>query len=59
MAGNTYEWTTENCTLNENKYIVVRGGIYNGSGSDYPVSLRNGARDNAAIYFALRVVLYK
>ena len=41
LAGNVYEWTLE-YTSNTNSPCAIRGGGYNGSGSIYPASYRNG-----------------
>ena len=59
MAGNIWEWTTENCTYDGNSYLVTRGGNYDNSGSDVPVSYRNNSNNSAVSYIAMRVVLYK
>ena len=40
FAGNEWEWTLEHVTLNSSRPCVNRGGGYNYSGSDYPVSNR-------------------
>ena len=40
FAGNEWEWTLEHVTLNSSSPCVNRGGGYNYSGSDYPVSNR-------------------
>ena len=59
MAGNIYEWTTENCMNNGYSAMVIRGGFYNGSGSDSPAANRNSDVDGAYGFFGFRVVLYK
>ncbi len=68
MAGNMWEWTTEtgrHSTTNPNettgiKYSVKRGGSFNGSGSDFPVSFCSGndATTTTSFYHGFRVVLY-
>ena len=59
MAGNVWEWTTENCTNNSNSYSVPRGGAYGNSGSVIPAAYRGYDLDNAIINVAFRIVLYK
>lgn len=59
MAGNVWEWTTENCTFDGHSYLVIRGGIYFYSGSVYPAASRYNFRDRANVDVAFRVVLYK
>ena len=60
MAGNVWEWTTENCIFNDNIYIVGRGGSYLYAGSLYPASSRyNDNIDSVFNSVAFRVVLYK
>ncbi len=39
MAGNVYEWTMEKYST----YRVLRGGLCNNSGSDFPASFRDGS----------------
>jgi len=59
MAGNVWEWTTENCTDNGRNYLVHRGGGYTNSGSGNPVAHRTYYHDGANIAIGFRVVLYK
>ena len=59
MAGNVWEWTTENCTYRGNSYLVDRGGDYFYSGSVYPAAYRGSTSDDAHFNVAFRVVLYK
>ena len=59
MAGNVWEWTTENCTLYGISYLVNRGGYYSDSGSDVPAAYRINNNDIADNCIAFRVVLYK
>ena len=59
MAGNVWEWTTENCPGNGFSILVNRGGNYSSSGSDYPAACRYGNVDFADSSIAFRVVLYK
>ena len=59
MAGNVWEWTTENCTFHGYAYLVYRGGDYKYSGSDSPAAYRNGSYDNSDIIIGFRPVLYK
>lgn len=59
MAGNVWEWTTENCT-GDSSFLAFRGGCYNNSGSDYPAAYCGVGIDNAKdVGIAFRVVLYK
>ena len=59
MAGNVWEWTTENCTYNGDSYLVRRGGYYYDAGSVYPVAYRYNFSDNTYDSIGFRVVLYK
>ena len=59
MAGNVWEWTTENCTFGGDSWLVSRGGAYGSSGSDIPAAIRGSFDDNAIGIIAFRVVLYK
>ena len=59
MAGNVFEWTTENCTYDGGSYLVKRGGYYNSSGSSFPAAYRVNNTDIAGRTVAFRVVLYK
>ena len=63
MAGNMWEWTTEvgNHNKTATKYAVRRGGSFWWSGSDSPVSSRNGdysASSGYDVNIGFRVVLY-
>ena len=42
LAGNVYEWTME---AYDSSYRVFRGGVYNGSGSEHPASVRGSDGD--------------
>ena len=59
MAGNVWEWTTENCTNGSTNSLVRRGGNYYYTGSIYPVAFRGSDSGNANSYSGFRVVLYK
>ena len=59
MAGNVYEWTTENCQRNGDDKLVGRGGFYAYSGSSYPAADRNIYSDSGNISLGFRSVLYK
>ena len=59
MAGNVWEWTTENCEFNGTSYLVHRGGDGYNSGSDYPAAYRSSGNDSAVVNVGFRVVLYK
>ena len=48
MAGNVREWTME---ANSTAYRVYRGGIYRNTGSNTPVSYRNGYSPDTTIPF--------
>ena len=65
MAGNMWEWTTEtgkhgSKDANATTFAVLRGGSFNWSGSDAPVSYRygDGTVGDCSIGFGFRVVLY-
>jgi formylglycine-generating enzyme required for sulfatase activity len=60
MAGNVTEWITENCAYFGFSNLVIRGGDYSVSGSDYPAANRlyNGS-DYESKSTGFRVVLYK
>ena len=59
MAGNVWEWTTENCATSGGRYLVYRGGCFGNSGLDIPTAYRNYNRDEAGFHIGFRVVLYK
>ena len=60
MAGNVWEWTTENCIYNGNNYSVFRGGRYiDTTGSNYPTAFRDWGFYGAGDGLGFRVVLYK
>ena len=59
MAGNVWEWTTENCTYDGNSCLVYRGGSFYWSGSGIPTAYRNNKDDSVDSDIAFRVVLYK
>lgn len=59
MAGNMWDWTTENCTYNGSNYLLYRGGCYDNRGENIPASSRcyhDGSRNNITTF---RVLLYK
>ena len=66
MAGNMWEWTTEtgkhdSKATGATEFAVLRGGSFNDSGSNYPVSIRHGNYGvgwSDAVYVGFRVVLY-
>ena len=65
MAGNMWEWTTEtgkygSTDSGTTTYAVRRGGGFDRSGSDYPVSSRAGisSASDCDIHIGFRVVLY-
>lgn len=45
LAGNVYEWTME---AYGTFYRVSRGGVYDGTGSDFPASIRGGGNPDGA-----------
>ena len=57
VAGNMWEWTTEQSTDN---HVVLRGGSFGYHGSDNPASRSNGNNgvDVTGISVGFRVVLY-
>lgn len=60
MAGNEWEWTTENCQGQEDRRAVIRGGYYNMSGYDRPSSYRSTNVETLNHNtLGFRVVLYK
>ena len=62
MAGNMWEWTTETGKPDGGNTVraVLRGGSFNGDGSNNPVSHRNGDVATSGFYVLIgfRVVLY-
>ncbi len=60
MAGNVWEWTTENALSDETSYYIIRGGSYGVPALTRPASYRAACEssmdDNA---LAFRVVIYK
>lgn len=59
MAGNLWEWTTENGTNSGTSCFVARGGSYVYSGLSGPAACRLGNTGGANGAIAFRVVLYK
>lgn len=59
MAGNVYEWTTENCAVIGDRSLINRGGGYDNSGSVYPAASRGAIDERMNPYIGFRVVLYK
>ena len=59
MAGNVYEFTTENGVGSDSSYLVFRGGCYGDSGSGTPAANRDYIDDDASFGISFRVVLYK
>ena len=59
MAGNIYEWTTENCIYFNDDYYVIRGGYYAGKGIEMPASIRGIYYDDVLNTIGFRVVMYK
>ena len=58
LAGNTWEWTTEESDLADYP-CVVRGGVFYDNGSNYPASRRAGGSASGSFSsYAFRVVLY-
>lgn len=57
MAGNAWEYTTEEYGQHE-KYHIGRGGGYWNEGNLYPISTRGTSDDNADINIGFRVVMY-
>lgn len=57
MAGNTWEYTTEEYGDHE-KYHIGRGGGYWNSGDIYPISTRGTSDDSSNLSIGFRVVLY-
>ena len=59
MAGNVWEWSTENGKRSASNYLVRRGGGCSNLGSINPSAYRSYDNDNESYYIAFRVVLYK
>ena len=65
LAGNIWEWTTENVkvyegTEDEATDVVIRGGGYNYDGALYPAGCRSrGAPSGTYAFFGFRPLLYK
>lgn len=57
MAGNAWEYTTEEYGEHE-KYHMGRGGGYWNEGNVYPISSRGQSEDNANLAIGFRVVMY-
>lgn len=57
MAGNAWEYTTEEYGDHE-KYHIGRGGGYWNEGHVYPISCRGQSEDNANLAIGFRVVMY-
>ncbi len=57
MAGNAWEYTTEECGEHE-KYHMGRGGGFWNEGHVYPISSRGQSEDNANLAIGFRVVMY-
>ena len=59
MAGNVFDWTTENCKYNGSNKSVMRGGDYYYSSSVTPAADRGYYDDSAADFIGFRTVIYK
>ena len=59
MAGNVWEWTTENCAVTEGSKLVSRGGAYGSSATEAPAACRADVPDHWFNGDGFRVVLYK
>lgn len=58
MGGNLWEWTTENCNVNEEPY-TIRGGTYSLESSKSPASARSWCvRAIVNNYIGFRVAIY-
>ena len=57
MAGNAWEYTTEECGEHDKKHIG-RGGDYLNDGDKYPISTRGTSSDESNLDVGFRVVLY-
>ena len=57
MAGNAWEYTTEECGEHDKKHIG-RGGDYLNDGDKYPISTRATSSDESNLDVGFRVVLY-
>lgn len=57
MAGNAWEYTTEQYGDHE-RYHIGRGGGYWNYGNYYPISTRGTSEDGSDLYIGFRVVLY-
>lgn len=57
MAGNAWEYTTEEYGEHE-KFHMGRGGGYWNEGHVYPISSRGQSEDNANLAIGFRVVMY-
>lgn len=57
MAGNAWEYTTEEYGEHE-KYHIGRGGGYWNYGNLYPISTRGTSEDNSDLSIGFRVVMY-
>ncbi|MNP19387.1 hypothetical protein D3C76_1119100 [compost metagenome] len=53
LSGNLWEWTMEKYL----QFIVYRGGFYQGSGVEFPVSFRQYSKDGSYVNVGFRVIL--
>ena len=58
MAGNVWEWTTENSMYKNNSYLIYRGGDYSCVGSDSSAAYRTSITNVTNKFVGFRVVLY-
>ena len=59
MAGNIWEYTTENCTSEGNNHVVSRGATFYNAGLWNPAAYRFNSEGVANRDFGFRIVLYK
>ena len=58
MAGNVWEWTTENCKINGQPSLVARGGCFDNHPSYNPAAYRGNGNDSQYSYIGFRTMLY-
>ena len=58
MAGNVWEWTTENCKINGQPSLVARGGCFDNYPSYNPAAYRGNGNDSQYSYIGFRTMIY-
>lgn len=59
MAGNIWEFTSEDCVIDTTEYVVRRGGNFSRDPIQYPAASRLHHKGTATVNIGFRTVIYK